>query len=235
MYVKIKNIMKECCFKMDDIIIAYASEAKEVNKLYFYDLFLENFKNIEVICNNIDIKAYSQACSTLRNAIEQVCILKVLYDNRNVLDSYKKFADLKLGLINDKEKYENELEDLFKKRKIKNVSKRNYLDFGWLETLNVEKISIEEILKIANFEDLILWRRYLNEFVHKTISVMSFKDNGLIVLINKIIHITATLFDCLVCMFHNFTGFSFILDGIDYHEKCSFALKSINEYEKKHI
>lgn len=119
MYVKIKNIMKECCSKMDDIIITYASETKEANNLYFYDLFFENFKNIEAICNNIDIKAYSQACSTLRNAIEQVCILKVLYDNRNVLDSYKKFADLKLALIKDKEKYKNELEDLFKKRKIK--------------------------------------------------------------------------------------------------------------------
>lgn len=235
MYVKIKNIMKECCSKMDDIIIAYASETKEANNLYFFDLFFENFKNIEVICNNIDIKAYSQACSTLRNAIEQVCILKVLYDNRNVLDSYKKFAALKLGLINDKEKYENVLEDLFKKRKIKNVSKRNYLDFGWLETLNVENISIEEFLKIVNFEDLVLWRRYLNEFVHKTISVMSFKDDGLIVLINKVIHITATLFDYLVCMFHNFTGFRFILDGINYHEEYSFSLKSINEYEKKHV
>lgn len=97
MYNKLKDTVKQGCELAPYAIFEYMDNDKD--KLYstYYQIFFNSFKNIELICHAIYIKAYTQAGALLRILIEQVSTLQLLLDNPNILYEYNKFAELKLN------------------------------------------------------------------------------------------------------------------------------------------
>lgn len=123
----------------------------------YYRLFFDCFKNIELICHAIDIKAYTQAGTLLRSLIEQVSTLQVLLENPSILDEYNRFSKLKLNLIMNKVGAKQNILDLKDLCKVK-CNFINFCDFGWLEGLGETNLTIDTIVKKANIGSLPVWR-----------------------------------------------------------------------------
>ena len=231
MYLKLKNILNEICKKMPYVIFYHIDNDEDKSNNTYYRLFFDNFKTIELICNAIDIKAYTQAGTLLRSLIEQVSTLQVLLENPSILDEYIKFAKLKLHLIIDKETTTQEVLKLKKDSKTKS-SFINFCDFGWLEKLGETNLSIDTIIKKANMGSLPIWRTYCNNFVHNSLSFLQLNNDGINYYVKNFIYISALLFDHLVCLFHNLNGFDFTFDNINYRGIFIKQYKYVTEKQK---
>ena len=61
MYLRLKDILNEGCKKMPYAIFYFIDNDENKENNTYYRLFFDCFKNIELICHAIDIKAYTQA------------------------------------------------------------------------------------------------------------------------------------------------------------------------------
>ena len=232
MYIRLKNIIQYCCSGMPNVIFSYVKKNRKKN-MFIYELFFEGFKNIESVLTNIDIVAFSQAGAILRNTIEQFSILKVLIDHPEIVRTYNKFAKLRVQKAKNHPDAETKIEELYNNRKTKNCRKVFYLDFGWLEELDVKELKIESVLKLANFEDLIPWRDLCNNYVHNDVSFTQYHKETLNYYIESFIYICAFLFDHMVCMFHNMTKFDFYINGIEYSIVYLDLYKRVREHREQ--
>lgn len=214
-YDKLKTTLQTNCSLLEQGLFKLGYESRSDRMHGVYRLFFESFKGVEAVLKCIDITAYSQAATILRNAIEQVSIIKVLVDHQEVIDEYNDFAQRRFDLITEKPNALENFEEKFKNRLNKKSKKIEYLDFGWLEKLDPNKNSIEDIIELADFKDLISWRKYYNNFVHSSLSFTDLAIKGVRFLIENIIYISAVIYDHCVCMLHNLNGYNFYVNNIN--------------------
>lgn len=231
MYLRLKDILNEGCKKMPYAIFYFIDNDENKENNTYYRLFFDCFKNIELICHAIDIKAYTQAGTLLRSLIEQTSTLQVLLKNPSILNEYNRFSKLKLNLIMNKEKAKQDILNLKNSCKVK-CGFINFCDFGWLEKLGETNFSIDTIVKKAHIGSLPVWRTYCNNFVHNSLSFTQLNDKGINYYIKNFIYISALLYDHLLCLFHNLNGFDFVFENINYREIFINHYKYVTEQRK---
>lgn len=201
---------------MPKYILSYLEKEQDKKKSCLYDMFFENFKNVESVLMNIDIMAYSQAGAVLRNALEQVAILRLVSLRPQLVSEYSKFLNLRLGILKEDEESKRVANDLFARRKSEKSSFTYFMDFGWLESIGETDISIYKIMKLAGLKDFIEWKKFCNNFVHNTLSIIRYDSAGKQHNVESFIYISGILFDILMTDFHKLTGFNFVIDGTNY-------------------
>lgn len=184
---------------------------------YYFSLVIEVFKGIEVCSNAIDITAYSQAGTLLRQLIEQVATARIISASKKNLKVYASFVDEKSVVVQTKD--ESALKEKFEKSNYA-LNGGNYLTYcsiGWLESLG-EEVSFDSFLRLADMVDLKQWRNFCNNFVHTNFFCTQFSQENIQYTVNEFIYLIAVLFDEICCSYHNLTNFNFVFDGVNMFE-----------------
>lgn len=205
------KMFQEICIDMDRF------ENKKYN--YLFALVNEVYKGIELCCLAIDIQAYAQIGTLLRQLFEQVSTVKILCKSEQNIASYASFAKAKQSYVENKGD-DTELKALYNSSKIAKPKKIKFLDYyslGWLENIGIETISYDKLLELAEIPDMTNWRAFCNNFVHTNITYMQFSKEGMINTNKEFIYILAALLDIVSCSYNNLTGFSFVFNGIDFY------------------
>ncbi len=224
-----KNMFPQICIDMDKF------ENKQYN--HYFALVNEIYKGLALCCNAMEIQAYAQIGTLLRQLIEQVATAKIISTNENALLAYSSFAKAQLfSLRNNRDK--SELEKLYDTSALSKKAKGKKLDFysyGWLESAGVEVIDAEALIKTANMSDLYDWRGFCNNFVHSTLTFMNIAPDKISHYIEEFTYILGALCDEISCNYHHLTGFDFVFNGVDLFSKFRKELADITEYRKQTI
>lgn len=222
------NMCSQICSHMDKY------ENRQYN--YYFALVNEIYKGLALCCDAIEIQAYSQIGTLIRQLIEQVATAKIIITNEKVLSAYSLFAKAKLFSLQHNN--DNcELDKLYvasSLSKREKRSKKNFYSLGWLESLGVKDISPESLIKVAELNDLYNWRSFCNNFVHSSLTFLNFVPDGVSHLIKDFIYIIAVLCDVISCSYHNFTGFKFVVNGKDLYQEFRKEFMIINDYLKNY-
>lgn len=209
-YAELKYIMQTISHNMFEQVCK-DMDSHETKLKYYFVLALDAFKGIELSCAAIDIQAYSQIATLLRQIVEQVAILKIIGKNDKALDKYIIFAKAKLARIADKN--DKTLEELYNNRITPKKPKlMDYYTYGWLEALGETTIDVNSLLTNAQMDGLTSWHHHFNGFVHNSISFLNYNDEGKIITINRYIYLLARLMDELMCSYHNCASYNFVVD-----------------------
>ena len=201
----------QICSDMDKI------EDKRYN--YYFTLANEIYKGLALCCTAIDIQAYSQIGTLLRQLFEQVATAKVIGEDENALSVYKTFVNARhYYLVNNQD--ETQLNALLAQSKIpkKKLKKIDYYSIGWVELIGESEVTYERLFEKAQISDLINWRKYCNNYVHTNITFMEYEQEGMIKQSNDFIYLLAILLDAICCSYHNVTKYDF-----NYHQKNGFS------------
>ncbi len=229
-YVKAisQNMFEQICRDMDKF------ENKQYN--HYFALVNEIYKGFELCCNALEIQAYSQIGTLLRQLIEQVATAKIISADEKYLSAYALFAKAKMFALrnnNDNSK----LEELRTKSNLPSNVKKKKFDFysyGWLEATGVTKIGAETLLELSDMSDLCDWRKFCNNFVHSSLTTMNYATiEGISHYTGKFVYIFAVLCDEISCNYYHLTGFDFVFNGVDLFSKFHKELANITEYRKR--
>lgn len=201
----------QICRDMDMI------EDKRYN--YYFTLANEIYKGLALCCIAIDIQAYSQIGTLLRQLFEQVATAKVIGEDEKALSAYRTFANARhYYLINNED--ETQLNALLAQSKFpkSKLKKRDYYSIGWLELIGESEVTYERLFDRAQLSDLINWRKYCNNYVHTNITFTEYSQEGMIKQSNDFIYLLAILFDVICCSYHNVTKHDF-----NYHQENGFS------------
>lgn len=177
--------------------------------------------------------AFSQSLIILRQLTEQVCFLDIVSNHQECFDGIELFSKLKFEClrydmeddINKKKQYQ-ESNDLVstmysnvKKQypKTKNLSKKDYLDYGWMLEI-IDECGVEKLYELSNFEGIKKWRIYLNSIVHNTFSFYQNNHEGQGKMTIESIHLTMLLLESYMCSYHKLTGYNYIINNIDFRD-----------------
>ena len=203
---------------------------------YLFSLYNEAFNSIKgfsLLLNNGLL--IPQACAILRMALERTATIIVLENDKELLNEYIEHQKFRFSL---RDKVHNERSILIKEQYGKKCNYNNkpiiYLDYGWLD-VDAKNVGINALLEKAFNSDetknLVLWNNEFNLWVHGTFHLTNIigENDELIKYTNELIEIVAKLLDIICCLFHNKTGFNFIINDIDYHDLFIKAYKEIQE------
>lgn len=196
------EMFPQICGDMDKI------EDKRYN--YYFILVNEIYKGLALCCTAIDIQAYFQIGTLLRQLFEQVATAKVIGEDENALSAYRTFAKARqYYLVNGKD--ETQLNALLAQSKIakKKLKKPDYFSIGWLELIGESDVTYEKLFDRAQISDLINWRKYCNNYVHTNITFMEYTQEDMIKQSNDFIYLMAILLDVICCSYHNVTKYDF--------------------------
>lgn len=196
------------------------------NKIFCNAIEIEN--GLKMFAQGMRLKAYSQSIIILRQLMEQVCLLEVLSNHTECLDSFNYLSKLKLDYLkynNEKNKAakeklkqrKEEAENLYKnfKSKKSNISINDYLEYGWM--LNItDTCGIEKLYELSSFNQIKSWRLLANSIVHNTFSFFQYPNEEKERLIIESVYIVMCLLDSYMFSYYKFTGFKFIIKNIDY-------------------
>ena len=183
-------------------------------------------------CVAMDMQAYTQVGTLLRQLIEQVATAKVIGENEDALRAYVTFAKAKIYYLSH-DADDKELKELFNKSQLKKKPRlMDYYTLGWLEYIGENNISYERLFEVAQIEDLQSWRLHFDNFVHTNLTFMNFTPNGMIKQTKEFVYILAILFDIICCSYHQVTSFDFEFDGKCGFEEFRNIYKRITEYRK---
>ncbi len=223
--------MIELCDEMPDIIF---TKYFDKNK-YLYSLYYESFNSIKSFClllgNGLLI---SQACVILRMAIEQIATIKILEMHKELLDDYIEHQKFRFEIRNNDDKNKLIRKHYNGKFNPNKENPLNFLDYGWLKSLD-EGYGIYSLIKLSKIQEddaIQSWKKELNLWTHGVICFINLASdiNNAIVYSHSLILIAAKLLDILICEFHNENKFDFIINGINYRDKFINAYKNtINE------
>ena len=64
------------------------------------------------------------------------------------------------------------------------------------------------------------WKNILNQFVHGSITLANLTSNinGIVIVGHDMIRVAAMLMDVLMCSFHKESGFTFVINDINYRK-----------------
>lgn len=195
---------------MPEIIQDYSDNNKDQSLVSYYMLSHEIFKGLELCATAIDIDAYTQIGTLLRQLLEQIATLKLIGLNKNTLKEYNKFYDARLEYIKNKDS--STLQTLKNKSKLSNKKKGKdevFASFGWIESCGATEISYDKLLELADLKDFVKWRKFYNHFVHGHITILNYYVQYREYVINEFIYFFGIIMDELMNSFRNITGFNF--------------------------
>lgn len=218
----------QICVDMDKF------ENKQYN--HYFALVNEIFRGLALCCMAIDVQAYSQMGTLLRQLLEQVATAKVIGLDQKNLFAYSVFAKARHYYLEHNED-KSELQNLYDASTLPKKHKINKLDFyslGWLELIGETEISYNRLFELANIHELSNWRHYCNNFVHTNLTYMQLTQEAMIKLSSEFIYILAILLDEICCSYHNVTGFNFTFDDSDIFSDFRKAYSKITESRSEH-
>ncbi len=222
-----ENMFPQICIDMDKF------ENKQYN--HYFALVNEIYKGLALCCNAIEIQAYAQIGTLLRQLIEQVATAKIISTNENALSAYSTFAKAQLFLLRNN-RDTTELEKLYDASALSKKAKGKKSDFysyGWLESAGAEVINAKTLITTANMSDLYDWRGFCNNFVHSTLTFMHIAPNRISHYVEEFIYILGALCDEISCNYHHLTDFDFVFNGADLFSKFRKELADIIENRKQ--
>ena len=199
---------------MRDII--YQKFYDEVDKKHrrILHLFDDSFMSAFMVCECLRNGAIAQSAVILRLLLESESIIHILSEHPEVLDEFMKHFDIRLEVSKNPKKERDTLKNYFPDVESKILS---YMDYGWINSLTDNDPSEKEMIKVANFNDIIAWKdQYLDKLSHQAyLSVNMIGENYDFPIITNFVKILGKLFDYMCCDFHKLTGFDFVIDGKD--------------------
>ena len=195
---------------------------------YYFALANEIYKGLALCCTAIDIQAYSQIGTLLRQLLEQVAIAKVIGKDEKNLSAYKTFARARYHYLTHND--EKELKTLYDSSPLrKKTRKLDYYTLGWLECIGETEVSYEKLFELADMKDLLSWRKHCDNYVHTNLTFMEFTQEGMIKQNSDFIYLLAVLFDMICCSYHNVTRFDFKFSQEDLFTAFRDAFSQIKE------
>ena len=223
-YNEIFKLIKEVSLDVFKTMPLFFDRVNNPKEKYIYLLVHDSFKNIECILECLEIDGLTSSCVLMRQLIEQVSYVKVIYLYKDkILDEYVRFYNAKqryvhsFGNISDeivKLLYDYEIED------VENTDIAVFLEQGWLRLLtdkNDNKMS--DLMKLADLKDLIAWRRYFNNFVHLALASNQFVDEKQYELKNNVSYILCVLFDQLIVTYHGLSKYDYLIYSKSFRNK----------------
>ncbi len=210
------------------------------NNCYLYSVYYEAFSSIRAFCILLGNNALiAQSCMSLRMAIENTAIIKVLEMYPLLMDEFIEHCEFRFELKTERKFKEKIIEHYKEKIKLKNNNALNFLEYGWLRSIRKD-YGYRALLQTAGFDKqpskFLPWIDWLNLWVHGAIKgpniILNVEDG--IRYVQVLIDIAAQLLEILCCNFHNTTKSTFIVNNINYYEKFYNVYKSIikaNEIE----
>lgn len=209
MYFKLLKLIKSISQELQQNFL-FGTRKQEVSNIpnSFFVLTLEISKGIDLFCAAIEMQAFSQAASLLRQLLEQVAVIRVLEKYPNCREEYKHFCKLRLGVYQGDKNKEIELNNLYNQLNDKKLKrgKEKFIELGWLMSINND-YGIEILFQLSEINDLTKWRKFLNNFVHSNIFAIQLINIESYV--EDFIYISAIICDILMCSYHNITGYFF--------------------------
>ena len=202
---------------------------------YYFALVNEIYRGLALSCVAVDIQAYSQIGTLLRQLIEQVATAKVIGLDQKNLTAYSIFAKARQHYLEHNED-DSELKKLDASSKLPKKQRKNLFDFyslGWLELVGEFEISYNRLFELAEISDLSNWRNYCNNFIHTNLTYMQLSREAMIELKSELIYILAILLDEICCSYHNVTGFNFMFGNSDAFSNFRKAYTTITASRSK--
>lgn len=201
-YLISNRMFPQICIDMDKF------ENKQFN--YYFDLVNEIYRGLSLCCVAIDVQAYSQIGTLLRQLLEQVAIAKIIGEDEKALSAYRIFAKARHYYI-EHNNDDSQLKALFDKSTLskKKIKKMDYYTIGWLELIGETEITYEKLFELAQIKDLIDYRKYYNNYVHTSLTFMALTQEGIIAQNSEFIYTLAILLDIICCSYHKVTKFDF--------------------------
>lgn len=223
-YCVSQEMFRQICIDMDK------SANKQYN--YYFALVNEIYKGLALCCVAIDIQAYAQIGTLLRQLFEQVATAKIIGADEKALSAYRTFAKAKHYCLEHNNK--SELKTLFNQSKLnkKRIKQLDYYSLGWLELIGETEITYETFMKVAQIGDLVEWRKYCNNFVHTNLTYMELTPEGMLKTNIEFIYILSVLFDVICCSYHNVTKFDFKFNGKSIFDEFRQIYTQITEIRK---
>ena len=224
-YCVSREMFRQICIDMD----------KSVNKQYNYYFTLVNeiYNGLALCCAAIDIQAYAQIGTLLRQLFEQVATAKIIGSDENALSAYRTFAKAKHYYV-EHDNDESELKKLYDQTKLnrKRIKPLDYYSLGWLELIGETEITYERLMTLAQIGELTEWRKYCNNFVHTNLTYMELTPVGMLKTNIEFIYILSVLFDVICCSYHNVTKFDFKFNGKSIFDEFRQIYTQITEIRK---
>ena len=221
----------ECLMKehINQIFIDLQNIENIPKKVFCTSLEIDN--GFKMFCYGVKFDSFSQSLIILRQLTEQVCFLDIASKHQECFGGIELFSKLKVEClkydmeddINKKKQYQ-ESKDLVstmysnvKKQypKTKNLSKIDYLDYGWMLEIT-DECGVEKLYELSDFEEIKKWRTYLNSIVHNTFSFYQNSIEEQEKMIIESTHMVMLLLDSYMCSYHKLTGYNYIINNIDF-------------------
>ena len=194
----------------NQIFTLFISEPNK-NLKPLYNLFAEAFLSLKGFVTLINDECWTQAGAILRITLEQVSMLFLLSQNKELIGEYLRLNNekRKYWILSTKEK-ENYLKELREKDpRLNKHNINNYFDYSWYKD-EEGKYTKETIIKAALLDEFIDdVDNWYNKFAHGQISIFEFNNNSWEVMKkmgNRMTSSSFKLFDFLICSFWNFFG-----------------------------
>lgn len=213
---------------MTETICTHMDECRKEYTNAIFGLFLEASKGIGLVCKGIEMLAFTQVGTLLRQLYEQMATAVVLLNHPETRKMFNDLSKIKMELLRENKKENEESKLLYNQKKESIDSKtrnyRDFLEYGWLlEIEGCNSLGSKELLKQANMADLICWKEFFNNFVHSKIVAIQMTGQGMEFYTNEFIYHTAIIFDQYMCAYHRATGYDFCISGRNVRsnfEKC---------------
>ena len=225
--------MHSLCDNMPKVIFTKYFDGNK----YLYSLYNEAFNSIKgfcvLLCNGGLIP---QSCIVLRMAIEHTATIRVLEMHKELHDDYIEHRKYRFEIRNKNNRNELIKEHYKGKFNPKKDKPLNFLEYGWLKSLD-EDYGIDSLIKLSKIQEqndaIQNWKEELNHWTHGIIEFanLTYDINYPIIYSHTLILIAAKLLDILVCEFHNENKFNFVIDGINYRDNFISAYKNTKNDE----
>ena len=207
-YTLVENDMTETiCRHMDEYKGEYTNS--------IFGLFLEISKGLGLVCKGIEMQAFVQVGTLLRQLYEQTATAIVLLNHPETRKTFNDLSKIKIELITTNKDKNDASESLYNQKKnlISGQHKRrDFLEYGWLlEIEGCHSLGSRELLKQANLFDIATWKEFFNNFVHNKILAIQMTDEGMSFYTNEFIYHAAIIFDQYMCAYHQITNYDFII------------------------
>ena len=209
-YTLVENDMTETiCRHMDEYKGEYTNS--------IFGLFLEISKGLGLVCKGIEMQAFVQVGTLLRQLYEQTATAIVLLNHPETRKTFNDLSKIKIELITTNKDKNDASESLYNQKKnlISGQHKRrDFLEYGWLlEIEGCHSLGSRELLKQANLFDIATWKEFFNNFVHNKILAIQMTDEGMSFYTNEFIYHAAIIFDRFMCAYHQATDYNFHIAG----------------------
>jgi hypothetical protein len=218
-YINLLQDIVTMAKKMPDVVFAHFDDPNP-KKHYSYAHVFDAYRGIALAGYLLKESYFPQLCDDSRQVLENTALACVLLQHPEVLSRYVSYLKEKASL-SGKSRAERiaALKLFFNDPSIKDYDLFEYLDYGWLDTIDNKDYGIEKLVKVVGLGDLLIWRSFFNKVVHLDTTTLDFTNNGAGSFSEEIIYILAVCFDVLSAAYHNDTDFDFRFGGTNLWAK----------------